>query len=231
MSNTNPGNASPYELRERIVSQLLQMAPAERKSIEVDLNQISTIASSLDKIISGKPLEPVAVTAPSLVDKFHKFVSEQTIMSPRLGAVQAEWRPWYKREFERLAASKEGPAIFQEVSFSRLDGVTTFLILYSAFMAIQGRKIIILAGSTADQRYFESRADEIISQAKVCANGGRVNVVVGLNQVRGNSYDQVIGDNSPLAFTSQGRFTETAIALIPGRSDIDTPWVLYHTVE
>jgi len=140
-------------------------------------------------------------------------------------------RALHSIEFERLTAPKEGPTIFQEVSFSRLDGVTTFLILYSTFMAVQGRKVLILAGSTADQRYFESHADEIISQVKVCANGGRVNVVVGLNQVRGNSYDQVIGDNSPLTFTSNGRFTEVAITLIPGRSAMDTPWVLYHTVE
>ena len=209
----------------------MQMDSTERCGIEHGLNQISTIASALDKIISGKALDPVAVVAPSLVDKFREFVSKQTIMSPRLGAIQAEWRPWYKREFERLSADKEGPTIFQEVSFSRQDGVTTFLVLYSAFMAIQrGRKILILAGSPEDKRHFERRIEDIYAKIEASA-GGTVRAATGLGDIRGNSYDQVIGDNSPLTFTNRGRFTETAIALIPGRSDMDTPWVLYHTVE
>lgn len=231
MSNTNPGNASPYELRERIVSQLLQMAPTERKSIEADLNQISTIASSLDKIISGKPLEPAAVVAPSLVDKFREFVSEQTVWHPQHGDVQVEWKPWYKREFERLTAPKEGPTIFQEISFSRQSGMTTFLILYSTFMAIhRGRRIILLASGPSGRNHIAERVRAIYSKVTATANGS-VQVVTGLNEVRGNLYDQVIGDNSPLEFTSGSRLTETINTLLPGRSDVDTPWVLYHTVE
>ncbi len=196
---------NPFELRHAIISQLIATDEKSRKLILDELDDFTVIVKHMDKLTSGKYAEPSpAVIEPNLtsnssIDNFKLFVSNQKINHPS-GAITPTFFDWYPFEFARLQNARIGNQwSYDQAVFHRLKGITTFIMLYGAYMKSLGKDIGILVHNHGTAIELKNRCRLTISSKIIDFTSKRGSTHVG--------YDQIICDNTKLSFID--RFAAT----------------------
>lgn len=185
---------TPYELRYKIIENLLELNHDERNHVGKDMDMIETMVKRFDLMISNKPISnsdtPAINIDPVYVNsvRFREFVETAGF----------EWRDWYQSEFKLLYDARHNKNIIsaplvETRCFKRMQGITTFLHLYTAFMTTLGnRPVLFMPRMNKD-------ASDLLYH-RIFGDDAPLSILVTFEQLRGRQFDQVITDNWTKSF-------------------------------